>query len=543
MVFLFAVTITAMAHDNGLPEGFIADPDLNRDLNLNTYGVPVHQYKDVLSEETVTVPDISVLIEDEYAEEWEDPEPAPDGVTFRIYNCTTQRTEQFAETKDGKLSGLALKRSHAYLITADDNRYNVYHSWTYRDEESGKSISQLSRELYVWALGAGDEGVSEAGAYDYKTKYDAPDYLTPVRTITLHYSAGGFSDPLSYALNMPVTYDGSPAAGIHFTLTSDEGGTIEAVTDEEGMLRADLLEDMDYTIHVDDENVGVSVFALAVKDKSEHKGYNEETQQPYVNGRYTYDHTCCQGANSITLISKESAEIRKEGSVSSLKTYTGSDGKKHPLTEVSGMDFKNLVLLVRNHDLEIPDDLSGKDCEAFDLTLVNPHRWEICDITDVDMHVVHHTLQSRKVEKLYSISGSSPVEIPFTQPATGTIEFDINDMPSGAFAVVYADKPAPPKPVVAKSTKITDLTSGKKYLTVKWKKVTASGYQVRIATKKSFGKKYRRTITIKSGKTTRYKVTKLKSKRRYYVKVRSYRMSGKKRVYSKWSGVRSIKVK
>ena len=77
MVFLFAVTITAMAHDNGLPEGFIADPDLNRDLNLNTYGVPVHQYKDVLSEETVTVPDISVLIEDEYAEEWEDPEPAP----------------------------------------------------------------------------------------------------------------------------------------------------------------------------------------------------------------------------------------------------------------------------------------------------------------------------------------------------------------------------------------------------------------------------------------------------------------------------------
>ena len=83
---------------------------------------------------------------------------------------------------------------------------------------------------------------------------------------------GGFSDPLSYALNMPVTYDGSPAAGIHFTLTSDEGGTIEAVTDEEGMLRANLLEDMDYTIHVDDENVGVSVFALAVKDKSEHKG-------------------------------------------------------------------------------------------------------------------------------------------------------------------------------------------------------------------------------------------------------------------------------
>ena len=537
MVFLFAVTITAMAHDDGLPEGFVADPDLNR------YGVPVHQYKDVLEEELVTMQDIDVLLEDESMDEWEDPGPPQDEVRFRIYNCTTQQTEQFAETKKGKLSGIELKRRHAYLITTDDNKYIIHHSWIYRDEESGKSTSHLSRGLYVWALRAGDEGVSEDGAYDYKTKYDDPDYLTPVSTITLHHDDSGFPDPLMYSINMPVTYGGSPAAGIHFTLTSDEGGTIDAVTDEEGMLKADLFEDMDYTVHVNEENVGVNVFALAVKDKSEHKGYDIDTQQAYVSDRYCYDHTCCQGANSIKLISRESAEAKKEGSVSSLKTYTGRKREKHPLTVVSGMDFKNLVLLVRNHDLEIPSGLSGKDCEAFDLTLVNPHRWEICDITDVDMHVVHHTLQSRKVEKLYSISGSSPVEIPFTQHAEGTIEFDINDMPSGAFAAVYADKPAPPKPVVARSTKITNLYAGKKCLTVKWKKVSASGYQVRVSTKKSFGKKYRRTITLKSGKTTTYKVKKLKSKKRYYVKVRSYKLSGKKRIYSKWSSVRSVRVK
>jgi len=543
MVFLFAVTVTAMAHDNGLPDDFTADPDLNRDLNLNTYGVPVHQFKDVLGEERITVQDIAVEIEDEDMDEWMDPEPAPDGVRFRIYNCTTQQTEQFAETKDGKLSGISLKRSHAYLITTDDSKYTIYHSWIYRNEESGKSISQLNRELYVWALGAGDEGVSEEGAYDYKTRYDAPDYLTPVRTITLHYNETGFSDPSVYTMKMPVTYDGSPVSGVRFILTSDEGGAITAVTDEEGMLKADLLEDMDYTVHVDDENYGVSVFALAVKDKSEHKGYSEETQQPYVNGRYCYDHTCCQGANSINLISKEEADSYKERSVRSLKTYTGTDGKKYPLTVVRGMDFKNLVLLVRNHDLEIPAGLSGKECEAFDLTLVNPHRWEICDITDVEMHITHHLSKTRNIEKLYSVNGESFEEIPFEQTAAGTIEFDIRNMPSGTFAAVFADEPAPVKPVVAKSTKILKLTARKKAFIVKWKKVSASGYQIQYSTKKSFSKKYRRTITVKSSKKVSYTVKKLKSKKKYYVRVRTYKLSGKKHVYSKWSSVRSVRVK
>lgn len=549
LMFVFAVTVTAMAHDNGLPDGFVADPDLNRDLNLNKYGVPVHQFKDVLGEESIIMQDIDVLIEDEYADEWDDPEPAPDGVRFRIYNCTTQETEQYAETKDGRLSGIALRRSHAYLITTDDLRYTIFHSWTYRNEESGRSISQLSRELYVWALAAGDEGVSEDGAYDYKTRYDEPDYLTPVRTVTLHYSEDGFSDPSVYSVRIPVTYNGAPAAAVRFVLTSDEGGTVTAETDEEGMLRADLIEDMDYTVHVDDENYGVNVFALAVKDKSEHKGYSEETQQPYVNGRYCYDHTCCQGVNSIALISKEAAEAKKEGTLDSLKTYSGSDGKSHPLTTVRGMDFKNLLLLVRNKDLNVPAALSGEKCEVFDLTLVNPHRWEVCDITDVDIHVTHHLSQSGKVEKLYSVSGDSLAEIPFTQTAEGSIAFDINNMPSGAFAAVFSKessetKPAPAKPkVVAKVTRFTKLTAWKKGFTVRWKKVSASGYQVQYCTKKSFSKKLRRTKTIKSGKTVKLTVKKLKAKKRYYVRVRSYKVSGKKRIYSKWSPVRSIKTR
>jgi len=554
LMFLFTATITAMAADNGLPSDFTADPDLNRDLNLNKHGVPVHQFKDVLGDERVIMQNMDVIVEDEYADEWEDPEPAPDGIKFRIYNCTTQETEQIAETKDGKLSGISLKRSHAYLITAEDDRYSIYHSWIYRDQESGKSISQLDRELYLWALKAGDEGVSEDGAYDYKTKYDEPDYLIQVKTITLHKYNSGFSDPLVYSMKMPVAYNGEPVPDVRFILTSDEGGTVTAVTDENGILKADLYEDMDYTVHVDDENYGVSEFALAVKDKSEHKGYNEETGQPYVNDRFCYDHTCCQGANSIKLINKDTADRIKDYTVSSLKTYTDKNGDKKPLTVVKGMDFKNLLLLVRTHDLYTPSSLSGKACETFDMTLVNPHRWEICDITDVDMHVVHHLSQPRKAEKLYSISGDSLVEIPFTQTSEGVIEFDINKMPSGSFVAILQEetpedsdkpevKPEPAKTVVAKKTRITNLVAGKKAFRVRWKKVSASGYQVQYSTKKTFGKKYRNTVTIKSAKKVKYTVKNLKAKKKYYVRIRSYKLSGKKKIYSKWSAIKAIRVK
>ena len=63
IVLIFSVSFAyAGSSDTGLPDGFTADEDLNIDLNLNKYGVPVHQYKDVFEEELVTVPEIEVSL-------------------------------------------------------------------------------------------------------------------------------------------------------------------------------------------------------------------------------------------------------------------------------------------------------------------------------------------------------------------------------------------------------------------------------------------------------------------------------------------------
>lgn len=84
--------------------------------------------------------------------------------------------------------------------------------------------------------------------------------------------------------------------------------------------------------------------------------------------------------------------------------------------------------------------------------------------------------------------------------------------------------------------------AGKKKLTVTWKKdKNVSGYQIKIATKKNF--KGAKTYTVKSYKTYKKVIKKLKAKKKYFVKVRAYKTVGKSKVYGAYSAVKSCKVK
>ena len=89
-------------------------------------------------------------------------------------------------------------------------------------------------------------------------------------------------------------------------------------------------------------------------------------------------------------------------------------------------------------------------------------------------------------------------------------------------------------------SKLTSAKNGKgKKLTVKWKKVTgAKGYQLQYAMNKKFKKK--KSVQTKK---TKYTIKKLKKKKTYYIRVRAYKMNGKKKVYGKWSTVKKVKIK
>ena len=97
---------------------------------------------------------------------------------------------------------------------------------------------------------------------------------------------------------------------------------------------------------------------------------------------------------------------------------------------------------------------------------------------------------------------------------------------------------AKPKSVSPKTVK-----SAKKAISVKWKKVRGvKGYQVQVATDKKF-KKNKKTVTIKKQKTTKTTVKKLKAKKKYYVRVSTYKIVNGKKVYSSWSKIKTVKTK
>ena len=86
------------------------------------------------------------------------------------------------------------------------------------------------------------------------------------------------------------------------------------------------------------------------------------------------------------------------------------------------------------------------------------------------------------------------------------------------------------------------LKAGKKKVTVTYKKVSgATSYKVTYSTSKKFKKA--KTVTVTSGKTVKKTISKLKSKKTYYVKVCAVKKVKGKNFTGKWSGVKSVKVK
>ncbi len=93
------------------------------------------------------------------------------------------------------------------------------------------------------------------------------------------------------------------------------------------------------------------------------------------------------------------------------------------------------------------------------------------------------------------------------------------------------------------ATSIKKLTTGKKSVTVSFNKVkNVSGYQLQFSTSKNFDKN-KKTVTLSNPKTAKRTVKNLKSKKKYYVRIRTYKKVGKKIYYSAWSKAKTVKTK
>lgn len=136
------------------------------------------------------------------------------------------------------------------------------------------------------------------------------------------------------------------------------------------------------------------------------------------------------------------------------------------------------------------------------------------------------------------VKGTKQDEVKDSKPATTPATTPSTTQPTTKPGTTKNTKTVKPK-----KTSIKKLSKGKKKFTVTWAKVSGvKGYQIQYSSNKKF-KKNNKSVTVTKQKTTKATVKKLKSKKKYYVRVRTYKTVNGKKIYSSWSKVKSVKTK
>ena len=121
-----------------------------------------------------------------------------------------------------------------------------------------------------------------------------------------------------------------------------------------------------------------------------------------------------------------------------------------------------------------------------------------------------------------------------------TVKVTLKGNYSGSKSLTYNINP--------KGTSVSKVTAAKKGFKVTWKKqaTQTTGYEVQYSTSSNF-KKGNKTVNIAKNKATSKSVSKLSAKKKYYVRVRTYKtvkVNGKNiKLYSGWSKAKSVTTK
>ena len=135
------------------------------------------------------------------------------------------------------------------------------------------------------------------------------------------------------------------------------------------------------------------------------------------------------------------------------------------------------------------------------------------------------------IAKYYSVSYKNNKKV-----GTGTITIKMKDKYSGTFTKKFK--------IVPKSTSLTKVKGVSKGIKVTWKKRTSqtTGYEIQYSTDKNFKSKTK-TVTIKKNSANSVTIKKLKPKKTYYVRMRTYKTVSGKKYYSSWSKVKTVRTK
>ena len=345
---------------------------------------------------------------------------------------------------------------------------------------------------------------------------------------------------------------GCPISGEHYA--SMMGKTIDAVTyyTENGVVKYDI--DNTYVPYKFDTS------AFKVENADVTSGSAKVTV-PTLPEAYDAEYA----VEGLTNVSVENGTLKYNATGVKPGQYTlnvtDKSSKYVPFSTSFTLTTDNVVAAY-NNDVKAPALVAAKDVQADDFAnfvkniqkvSVNGKEYAASGKGAVKLINADGTLvttaDALKAEGTYNIvvtatGYNKTLEFTYTNKSdtTATKPSDVTTATKPA-ATTTATKPAvkPVKKVTVKK-QTAKVKAGKKKLTVTWKKdKNVSGYQIKIATKKNF--KGAKTYTVKSYKTYKKVIKKLKAKKKYFVKVRAYKTVGKSKVYGAYSAVRSCKVK
>ena len=345
---------------------------------------------------------------------------------------------------------------------------------------------------------------------------------------------------------------GCPISGEHYA--SMMGKTIDAVTyyTENGVVKYDI----------DDTYVPYKFDTSAFKvENSDVTSGSAKVTVPTLPEAYDAEYA----VEGLTNVSVENGTLKYNATGVKPGQYTlnvtDKSSKYVPFSTSFTLTTDNVVA-VYNNNVKAPALVAAKDVQADDFAnfvkniqkvSVNGKEYAASGKGAVKLINADGTLvttaDALKAEGTYNIvvtatGYNKTLEFTYTNKSdtTATKPSDATTATKPA-ATTTATKPAvkPVKKVTVKK-QTAKVKAGKKKLTVTWKKdKNVSGYQIKIATKKNF--KDAKTYTVKSYKTYKKVIKKLKAKKKYFVKVRAYKTVGKSKVYGAYSAVRSCKVK
>ena len=345
---------------------------------------------------------------------------------------------------------------------------------------------------------------------------------------------------------------GCPISGEHYV--SMMGKTIDAVTyyTENGVVKYDI----------DDTYVPYKFDTSAFKvENADVTSGSAKVTVPTLPEAYDAEYA----VEGLTNVSVENGTLKYNATGVKPGQYTlnvtDKSSKYVPFSTSFTLTTDNVVA-VYNNNVKAPALVAAKDVQADDFAnfvkniqkvSVNGKEYAASGKGSVKLINEDGTLvttaDALKAEGTYNIvvtatGYNKTLEFTYTNKSdtTATKPSDVTTATKPA-ATTTATKPAvkPVKKVTVKK-QTAKVKAGKKKLTVTWKKdKNVSGYQIKIATKKNF--KGAKTYTVKSYKTYKKVIKKLKAKKKYFVKVRAYKTVGKSKVYGAYSAVRSCKVK